>query len=153
MKKYEQFTKEQLQKMCDESTSFRELTGKIGYAIDSGSGVATVRAAVIELGLNTDHFTGQSHQKSLGIIRTPIEKYLSNEVKVKTLFLKNRLIQEGILKYQCNKCGGVEWLNQPIPLELHHKDGNNKNNNLNNLELLCPNCHAFTDTYRGKNKR
>ncbi len=45
------------------------------------------------------------------------------------------------------------WLNKPIPLELHHKDGDNTNNELDNLELLCPNCHALTDNYRGRNKQ
>ena len=43
-------------------------------------------------------------------------------------------------------------MKHPIPLELHHIDGNNQNNNLTNLTLLCPNCHAMTDNYRGKNK-
>jgi 5-methylcytosine-specific restriction endonuclease McrA len=43
-------------------------------------------------------------------------------------------------------------LGNPIPLELEHKDGNCTNHNIENLELLCPNCHALTDTYRGKNK-
>lgn len=44
-------------------------------------------------------------------------------------------------------------MGQPIPLELHHKDGNKNHNELSNYELLCPNCHAFTDSYRGKNCR
>lgn len=53
----------------------------------------------------------------------------------------------------CNKCGLDRWLENEIPLELEHKDGNNKNNNRDNLEMLCPNCHALTDTWRGKNKK
>lgn len=40
-----------------------------------------------------------------------------------------------------------EWMGKPIPLELHHKDGNHYNNDLSNLEILCPNCHAQTDNY------
>jgi predicted HNH restriction endonuclease len=39
-----------------------------------------------------------------------------------------------------------------MPLELHHKDGNKHNNNLDNLSIICPNCHTFTDTYKSKNK-
>jgi predicted nucleic acid-binding Zn ribbon protein len=52
----------------------------------------------------------------------------------------------------CARCGFSEWLENPIPLESHHIDGNNNNNEDQNLELLCPNCHVFTDTYKGKNR-
>lgn len=63
--------------------------------------------------------------------------------------IKKRLFYEQNGK--CNKCGNSEWLGQPISLELEHKDGNHYNNLRDNLELLCPNCHSQTDTYRGKN--
>lgn len=52
----------------------------------------------------------------------------------------------------CARCGLSEWLGNPIPLESHHIDGNNNNNEDQNLELVCPNCHVFTDTYKGKNR-
>lgn len=54
---------------------------------------------------------------------------------------------------QCNRCGGIERLGQPIPLGLEHRDGRPANNRLANLELLCPNCHAQTTTYRSKNRK
>lgn len=72
-------------------------------------------------------------------------QYQSNKLRI-------RLISEGIFEHKCNNCLNIEWLGKPIPLELEHKDGNSTNHILDNLELLCPNCHAFTDTYRGKNK-
>lgn len=53
--------------------------------------------------------------------------------------------------YQCESCGLSDWLGDPIPLELEHCDGNNQNNVKDNLLLLCPNCHAKTKFYRGKN--
>lgn len=53
---------------------------------------------------------------------------------------------------KCNKCKLNKWLNEEIPLELEHIDGNHKNNERNNLEALCPNCHALTPTWRGRNK-
>lgn len=66
--------------------------------------------------------------------------------------LRKRLLDEGYFQYKCYSCNSTEWLGKPIPLELEHIDGNSSNNKLNNLTLLCPNCHAFTDTYRGRNK-
>ena len=52
---------------------------------------------------------------------------------------------------ECEQCHNTLWLGQPINLEIHHKDGNHNNNLLDNLQLLCPNCHSYTDNWRGKN--
>lgn len=62
---------------------------------------------------------------------------------------KNALISER--GHVCEQCKGTEWLNVPIPLELEHVDGNRRNNTRENLKLLCPNCHALTNTWRGRN--
>lgn len=66
--------------------------------------------------------------------------------------LSKRLIKEGYKEYKCEKpgCGISEWNGESISLELNHKDGNNGNHKLENLELLCPNCHSQTPTYRSK---
>ena len=81
----------------------------------------------------------------------PLEEYLENSKDIQSNKVRVKLLKEGYKEHKCECCGSTEWLNQPIPLELHHKDGNHNNNTLENYELLCPNCHAFTDTYRGKN--
>jgi hypothetical protein len=67
--------------------------------------------------------------------------------------LKNRLYKEGIKKKNCENCGISHWLDKPLALELHHLDGNRQNHLLNNLKLLCPNCHSQTDTFRSKNRK
>jgi Zn finger protein HypA/HybF involved in hydrogenase expression len=54
-------------------------------------------------------------------------------------------------EYKCESCGLSEWIGQKIPLELDHIDGNSDNNNESNLRLICPNCHALTETYKGAN--
>lgn len=54
--------------------------------------------------------------------------------------------------HKCESCGLSEWLCEPIPLELEHKDGDNRNQTKENLLILCPNCHAKTKFYRGRNK-
>jgi 5-methylcytosine-specific restriction endonuclease McrA len=63
---------------------------------------------------------------------------------------KKRLIKE--FGHRCWKCGNTEWMKAPIPLQLDHIDGNSDNNSRENLQLLCPNCHAQTETFGGKNK-
>lgn len=65
--------------------------------------------------------------------------------------LAKRLIKEGIKESKCECCNLSKWQNKPIPLELHHINGIHSDNRLENLQLLCPNCHALTDSYRGKN--
>ena len=64
-----------------------------------------------------------------------------------------RLIDEGVRERKCENCGRVEWNGKPIPLELHHIDGDTTNNTDSNLQILCPNCHAQTDNYRGRKKK
>lgn len=78
-------------------------------------------------------------------------EYLDQSVDIQSNKVRKKLLQEGYKDYQCERCGLSEWLGQPIPLELHHIDGDKNNNTLENFQLLCPNCHAFTDSYRGKN--
>ena len=81
-----------------------------------------------------------------------VEDYLSNKVPMQSDKLKIRLINEGYLEPQCNICGITRWLDGEVPLQLDHKDGNKDNNNLKNLRLLCPNCHALTPQYRLKDE-
>lgn len=65
--------------------------------------------------------------------------------------LRKRVIYEQ--EEKCNKCNLNEWMGEKISLELEHKDGNNNNNERNNLEALCPNCHSLTKSWRGRNAK
>lgn len=67
--------------------------------------------------------------------------------------IKTRLVKEGYKKYQCEMCGVSEWMGIKIGLELDHINGDCYDHRLENLRILCPNCHATTSTYRGKNKK
>lgn len=79
--------------------------------------------------------------------------YLANSQNIQSNKVRLKLLHEGYKEYKCENCGLTEWLGNPIPLELHHKDGNRENNTIENYILLCPNCHALTDSYRGKNSK
>ena len=98
----------------------------------------------------------KGNQAGKGLSKTnnkymPLLEYLQNSKDLQTNKIRNKLLQEHYKEYKCENCGLTEWLGQPIALEVHHKDGNKNNNNLENFQLLCPNCHAQTDSYRGKN--
>ena len=82
--------------------------------------------------------------------KLPIEEVFNSKI-YNSNRLRKRLINESIKKHKCECCNNTMWLNNPIPLELHHIDGDNTNNKLENLQVLCPNCHTMTDNYRGKN--
>ena len=63
--------------------------------------------------------------------------------------LKNRLLKAGLKKNRCERCGITEWQGQPLSMQLHHINGDGKDNRLGNLELLCGNCHSQTPNYGG----
>jgi len=96
------------------------------------------------------------NQSGLGTTKASRHKlnlieYLATSQDIQSNKVRIRLLEEGYKEHKCECCGLTTWLDKPIPLELHHIDGNRHNNTIENFMLLCPNCHAFTDSYRGKN--
>jgi hypothetical protein len=85
---------------------------------------------------------------------TPIEDYLvSDRPRTGRTTLKRRLIKEGLLVDKCSECGIIEWRGKKLSLDIHHINGIKTDNRLENLCLLCPNCHRQTDTFAGKNNK
>jgi len=106
--------------------------------------------------IDSSHFTANHRVWNKGKTfpaKLPIEAYFAMEC-VNTHMLKKRLIKEKIKEDKCECCGLSEWLGEKLSVQLHHNDGNRKNNTLENLRLLCPNCHSQTSNYAGrKNKK
>ena len=82
----------------------------------------------------------------------PMEDYFSGKAPMQSDKLKIRLLNEGYLKPECSTCGNTQWGDEEIPLQLDHKNGNDEDNSLDNLRLLCPNCHAQPPWYRIKDE-
>ena len=150
--KLHKYTESQLREAVKTSTSYRQVLKLLNVAAYGGN-YDVLRKAIKHFNLDTSHFTGQAWNKGKKLDpRQPIEKYLNNELTIQSYKLKNRLLKEEVFKHVCSNCKLSKWLDQPIPLELDHVNGDNKDNRLINLRLLCPNCHALTPTYRSKNR-
>jgi hypothetical protein len=133
------------------SRSIRQVIQKMGL-VPAGGNYTCTEKRIVRLGLDTTHLLGQGHNKGKHTPRRPLVEYLLNIHPIHSHELRKRLIKEGVFEAKCNNCGNTEWMGGPIPLELDHIDGHHMNNVLHNLQLLCPNCHALTPSYRGKNK-
>jgi transposase-like protein len=84
----------------------------------------------------------------------PIALYLvTGRAKTSRTHLKRRLLAEGLKKNRCEVCGLTEWLGQPLAMALHHVNGDGLDNRLENLQLLCPNCHSQTENFAGRGRR
>lgn len=152
MTKYK-YSLEEVKDAIINSNSIRQALIKLNV-IPQGGNYRVINKFITKFNLDISHFTGKIWNKNKIIgSKRPIGDYLSNSVSITSHKLKQRLIKENIKEHKCENCGGTEWLNKPIPLELNHIDGNHENNNLSNLNLLCPNCHALTSNYRGLNKK
>lgn len=106
--------------------------------------------------LDVSHFNPLQSKNNLNRLNHPVllsDILLGKYPNYSTTNLKNRLIKEGVKDHRCESCKLNNWMKGLIPLELNHKDGNSKNHVRSNLELLCPNCHALTPTYKSKNIR
>jgi hypothetical protein len=147
------YSEEQLREAISQSFSIRQALQILGMAAKGGN-YRVIHKAVVRYNIDTSHFTGRAHNKGkkLGSKRK-IADYLNNQIPINSFRLKNRLLSENLLQPICSRCENTTWLDAPIPLELDHIDGDSQNNHATNLRLLCPNCHALTATYRGKNKK
>jgi hypothetical protein len=144
---------EDLKKSISSSLSLRETLNKLGVRPHGGN-YEVLRKAIKFFQLDVSHFKGQGHSKGKthNYNTRKINEILVYGKYENTHRLRIRLIKEGLKGKECENCKNFTWQDREIPLELHHKDGNRMNNTIENIQLLCPNCHALTENYRGKNK-
>ena len=139
-----------------ESISIAECARKLNLA-RYGSTYSTLKATAKELEMTSDHMLGQASTKGrkyTSSLKKPLSEILVSYSTYNGTSLKKRLISEGILEYKCSvvECSLTSWMGSEITLHLDHINGVNTDHRIDNLRLLCPNCHSQTSTYTGRNK-
>lgn len=112
----------------------------------------TVKKYIKKLELSTEHHRGKAH----GTTKTgrPLQEILVLGSYIGSTALKRKILREGLLPVQCAHCPTKdEWQGKPLVLQLDHINGNPVDNRLENLRLLCPNCHSQTSTYKGRGSK
>lgn len=139
------YKREDVQKAVDESISYSGVTEKLFLKSRYRGNQSHIKKVIEFYGIDTSHFLGQGHNKNKVFgPKRPIDDYLDIDTYyINSHSLKKRLIQEKYFEEKCNKCGITHWFGEKVPLELHHINCNNKDNRLENLDILCPNCHAY----------
>lgn len=148
------WTDDELIEAVNSSLSYAEALRKLNLK-PAGSNYDTLKRKIKEYNLNIDHMTGKvwnqgERYKPIKEAQPLDEILIENSTWVNTNHLKKRLLKENLKEYKCECCGNSEWMGFPIALELHHINGIKDDLQIENLQILCPNCHAFTDNYRGK---
>ena len=134
-----EISREDFIKICNEDSSQEDARNKLGMHIN------TFKKYCSLFNIQKFRYKREKLKYDIGdILNGKYPNYPTSK-------LNKRLIKEGYKEAKCECCGNKEWMGYPIMLELHHIDGNRQNNQLSNLQLLCPNCHSITDNFKSKN--
>ena len=151
------YTKEFLEPIVRECGSVRQVLQKLGLK-EAGGNYENIKTRIKMFDIDTSHFHGKSWSKGktwskqIDLSDKLVEHSTYSSGLPRSSFkLKNQLLKLGYKEHICEKCLGTEWFGEKIPLELHHINGNRFDNRIENIQFLCPNCHALTDNYRAKN--
>jgi len=152
--KRRKWTEEQLKEAVASSFSIRQALSKLRLK-RAGGNYAQIKKYIQEYNLDSSHFRGQAWNKGLRGIGKPqksLEEILVKNSSFQSFKLKKRLFKAGLKPQYCEECG---WAKKTpdgyLPLELDHINGDHKDNRLENLKILCPNCHSLKPSHRGRN--
>lgn len=137
MRNYRNYSDEDIIKHSKDVKSMSALLKRLNLSVTGGN-FLTMYDNIKRLNIDISHWLGQGWSKNKQF--KSISEYTRNSARRKHLIT--------LRGNKCENCGITVWMNKPIILEIHHIDGDKTNNNEDNLQLLCPNCHSMTDNWR-----
>ena len=149
------WSKERLSAAAAETNNYHQMLSYLEIPL-SGGNHSTLKMKIRQYEIDTAHFLskvetlaanrGPGHRKEL------LDILVVNSEYTNTHHLKNRLWKEGLLEKKCSNCDIAEWMGKEAPLQLDHINGVRTDNRIENLRILCANCHAQTETWCSKNR-
>lgn len=140
-RKYLEYTDDEIISNAKKVTSMSKLLDSLNLKT-AGGNFANMKRKLQLLNVDTSHWLGQGWSKD--------QQKKDWSEYTKSGSIKHHLIKK--LGHVCDNCKMTEWENTTIPLELHHIDGDRTNNKIDNLQLLCCNCHAMTKNWRNRKR-
>lgn len=152
---------EEFSSLVKKSRSYSEVVRSFGLAAVGSGGFAVLKKRIRSLGLDCSHmrqFVSDDRanrlKKMADFLKRPTNEILvENSSYVNANKLKQRLVKEGLLEYKCAKCGIDRWNGVELSLHMDHINRDKRDNRIQNLRILCPNCHSQTSTYAGKKNK
>lgn len=147
------YTKELFEEHVQDCYSFAELCRRLGLKPE-GSNPKTLRKKMDEFGIDYSHFTGQKWKNNTNnpVYRGKYLPKLCEHSSLSSANVKKLVFRLELKTNKCEICGLSDWLDKPIQCELHHINGDSTDNRIENLQILCPNCHSQTDNFRSRNR-
>lgn len=156
MNKKRSWTAQQLKQAVKKCFSYRQVLSKLGLR-EAGGNYEQIKKYIKEYKLDIKHFKGRGWNAGLtgiGVPRIPLEKILIKGTNFQSFKLKKRLFAAKLKSQHCEECGwSVRTPDGYLPLELDHINGDRHDNRLENLRVLCPNCHSLKPTHRGRRRQ
>ena len=154
MNKFSKYTNKEIKDILNESKSLKESILKFGYKrANSGTyNIIKKECKLRNIDIPKYNYFGEGLIEFIKKEKDNSEIFIENSDYSRSS-LKKRIIRDYLIEYKCSGCGLDKWNNKYISLHLEHINGINNDNRIENLTLLCPNCHSQTDTFSGKKNK